>query len=55
MMSQRRNYKGVVDAGKMIVKEEVVVAFWRESTAFVQRAMIVGVFQVATLDQFKGL
>ena len=55
MMPERRNYKGVVDAGTRIVKEEVAVAFWRKSTAFVQRAMIVGVFQVATLHQFKGL
>jgi len=30
-------------------------AFWRGSTPFVQRAMMVGVFQVATLDQFKTL
>lgn len=53
--NERRNYKGVVDAGTRIVKEEGVAAFWRGSTPFVQRAMMVGVFQVATLDQFKGL
>lgn len=52
---QRRNYKGVVDAGTRIVKEEGVAAFWRGSTPFVQRAMLVGVFQVATLDQFKEM
>lgn len=50
---ERRNYKGVVDTATRIVKEEGVSAFWRGSTPFVQRAMMVGVFQVATLDQFK--
>ncbi len=52
---ERRNYKGVVDTGRRIIKEEGVAAFWRGSTPFVQRAMMVGVFQVATLDQFKGM
>jgi len=52
---ERRNYKGVVDTATRIVKEEGVAAFWRGSTPFVQRAMMVGVFQVATLDQFKGM
>jgi len=52
---ERRNYKGVVDTANRIVKEEGVAAFWRGSTPFVQRAMMVGVFQVATLDQFKDL
>lgn len=53
--AERRNYKGIVDAGQRIIKEEGVAAFWRGSTPFVQRAMMVGVFQVATLDQFKEL
>lgn len=53
--SERRNYKGVMDTAQRIVKEEGVAAFWRGSTPFVQRAMMVGVFQVATLDQFKEL
>jgi len=52
---QRRNYKNVVDTASRIVKEEGVAAFWRGSTPFVQRAMLVGVFQVATLDQFKDM
>lgn len=52
---ERRNYKNVVDAATRIVKEEGVGAFWRGSMPFVQRAMMVGVFQVATLDQFKGM
>lgn len=51
---ERRNYKGVLDAASRIVKEEGVSAFWRGSSPFVARAMMVGVFQVATLDQFKG-
>jgi len=50
---QRRNYKGVLDTGTRMIKEEGITAFWRGSTPFVQRAMLVGVFQVATLDQFK--
>lgn len=52
---QRRNYKNVVDTASRIVKEEGVTAFWRGSTPFVQRAMLVGIFQVATLDQFKDM
>ena len=52
-INERRNYKGVIDAGTRIIKEEGVSAFWRGSTPFVQRAMMVGVFQVATYDQFK--
>lgn len=50
---QRRNYKNVIDTSSRIIKEEGVAAFWRGSTPFVQRAMLVGIFQVATLDQFK--
>uniref|UniRef100_A0A7S2HU87 Mitochondrial 2-oxoglutarate/malate carrier protein n=1 Tax=Helicotheca tamesis TaxID=374047 RepID=A0A7S2HU87_9STRA len=52
---ERRNYKGVTDVAQRIIKEEGVAAFWRGSTPFVTRAMMVGVFQVATLDQFKGM
>jgi len=52
-MDERRNYKGVVDTATRIAKEEGIAAFWRGSGPFVSRAMMVGVFQVATLDQFK--
>ena len=52
---RRRNYKGVADTAVRIVKEEGIATFWRGSNPFVIRAMMVGVFQVATLDQFKGL
>lgn len=51
--AERRNYKGLFDTASRIVKEEGVTAFWRGSTPFVSRACMVGVFQVATLDQFK--
>lgn len=54
-VDKRRNYKGVVDTAVRIVKEEGVGAFWRGAEPFVIRAMMVGVFQVATLDQFKVL
>jgi solute carrier family 25 oxoglutarate transporter 11 len=53
--NERRNYKGISDTATRIIREEGVAAFWRGSTPFVQRAMMVGVFQVATLDQFKDL
>lgn len=52
---ERRNYKSVVDTATRIVREEGVLTFWRGSNPFVMRAMFVGVFQVATLDQFKDL
>lgn len=51
--SERRNYKGVIDTASRIASEEGIAAFWRGSNPFVSRAMMVGVFQVATLDQFK--
>eukprot|EP00527_Entomoneis_sp_CCMP2396_P000976 CAMPEP_0198144640 /NCGR_PEP_ID=MMETSP1443-20131203/17226_1 /TAXON_ID=186043 /ORGANISM="Entomoneis sp., Strain CCMP2396" /LENGTH=300 /DNA_ID=CAMNT_0043808069 /DNA_START=260 /DNA_END=1162 /DNA_ORIENTATION=- len=54
-VEDRRNYKGMVDTMTRISKEEGIAAFWRGSNPFVFRAMMVGVFQVATLDQFKDL
>jgi hypothetical protein len=51
--NEQRNYKSVVDTASRIAKEEGIAAFWRGSNPFVTRAMFVGVFQVATLDQFK--
>ena len=53
--AERRNYKSVLDTGRRIASEEGITAFWRGSNPFVFRAMMVGVFQVATLDQFKEL
>eukprot|EP00536_Pseudo-nitzschia_multiseries_P007714 jgi/Psemu1/256510/estExt_Genewise1Plus.C_1840016 len=52
-VKERRNYKSLPDTFTRILKEEGVSAFWRGSQPFVTRAMMVGVFQVATLDQFK--
>mmetsp|Transcript_17497 Transcript_17497/g.37842 ORF Transcript_17497/g.37842 Transcript_17497/m.37842 type:complete len:311 (+) Transcript_17497:131-1063(+) len=53
--AERRNYTGMVDVVKRIYTEEGAKAFWRGATPFCQRAALVGVFQVATLDQFKEL
>jgi len=53
--SMRRNYKGVLDCGQRIAREEGVAAFWRGSTPFVTRACLVGATQVATYDQFKAI
>ncbi|KAL7501007.1 hypothetical protein ACHAWT_010592 [Skeletonema menzelii] len=53
--AERRNYKGVADVVKRIYVEEGAAAFWRGSSPFAQRAALVGVFQVATLDQFKEM
>jgi len=52
-LSERRNYKSVVDAARRITAEEGVTAFWRGSLPFVNRAMLVGACQVGTFDQFK--
>ena len=52
-VEQRRNYKGVVDAFTRIASEEGMSTFWRGCGPFVQRAMLVGVTQVGTLDQAK--
>eukprot|EP01134_Creolimax_fragrantissima_P006824 CFRG6824T1 len=52
---QRRNYKGITNAAIRITKEEGVGAFWRGSTPFITRAMLVGATQVATYDQFKEM
>ncbi|GMH74708.1 hypothetical protein TrVE_jg7431 [Triparma verrucosa] len=53
-LNERRNYKGVFDAFKRVTKEEGVTTFWRGSTPFVQRAVMVGCFQVATYDELKN-
>jgi solute carrier family 25 oxoglutarate transporter 11 len=54
-VEERRNYKSVVDVASRTIKEEGLGAFWRGSGPFVIRAMMVGIFQVATLDQFKQM
>jgi len=50
---QRRNYRSIVDAAFRIVREEGPLAFYRGCMPFVNRAMLVGAFQVGTNDQFK--
>ncbi|KAH8045138.1 thiosulfate transmembrane transporter [Aureococcus anophagefferens] len=52
--AERRNYKSPLDAAARIAREEGVGAFWRGCSPFVQRAMLVGVTQVGTLDQAKA-
>ncbi len=52
---KRRNYKGVADAFRRIIKEEGVPTFFRGSGPFVNRAMLVGAVQVGTYDQFRQL
>ena len=54
-VAERRNYTGITDVIKRIYTEEGISAFWRGSIPFAQRAALVGIFQVATLDQFKEM
>jgi solute carrier family 25 (mitochondrial oxoglutarate transporter), member 11 len=54
-VDERRNYTSLYDTFTRTLREEGAGAFWRGSNPFVTRAMLVGVFQVATLDQFKLL
>ncbi|KAL8226320.1 hypothetical protein R6Q57_016152 [Mikania cordata] len=51
--AQRRNYKGVGDAIKTMVKQEGVTSLWRGSSLTVNRAMIVTASQLASYDQIK--
>jgi solute carrier family 25 (mitochondrial oxoglutarate transporter), member 11 len=51
--AQRRNYKGIYDAFARIMTEEGPSAFFAASGPFMNRAIIVGMVQVGTLDQFK--
>mmetsp|Transcript_13584 Transcript_13584/g.22376 ORF Transcript_13584/g.22376 Transcript_13584/m.22376 type:complete len:246 (-) Transcript_13584:509-1246(-) len=51
---QRRNYKGVFNGFTRIFAEEGFGAFFRGSGPFVNRAMLVGMVQVGTYDQFKS-
>eukprot|EP01034_Spumella_vulgaris_P028784 gene28784-35705_t len=54
-VDRRRNYTGVTNALTRILKEEGVQGFFRGCGPFVSRAMIVGVVQVSTNDQFKAM
>ncbi|XP_031118978.1 mitochondrial uncoupling protein 5-like [Ipomoea triloba] len=51
--SQRRNYKGVVDAIVKMSKQEGVASLWRGSGLTVNRAMIVTASQLASYDEIK--
>ena len=52
-MSERRNYKGVIDAITRMSKQEGVTSLWRGSSLTVNRAMIVTASQLASYDQIK--
>lgn len=52
-LSERRNYKSVVDAIGRMAKSEGVGSLWRGSSLTVNRAMIVTASQLATYDQAK--
>lgn len=50
---ERRNYTGVVDACRRVVRDEGVLALWRGSTPTVVRAMTLNAAMLATADQAK--
>jgi solute carrier family 25 oxoglutarate transporter 11 len=54
-VDKRRNYTGVVNAFSRIAKEEGFATFFRGSTPFISRAMLVGMVQVGTYDQFREM
>lgn len=54
-IEKRRNYTGVVNAFQRILTEEGVGAFFRGSSPFVNRAMLVGAVQIGTYDQFRDM
>lgn len=51
--AEQRGYKGVTDAFLRIFREEGPKAFFAASGPFMNRAVLVGMVQVGTLDQFK--
>lgn len=52
-VSQRRNYKSVVDALSHMAKNEGIGSLWRGSSLTVNRAMLVTASQLASYDQIK--
>lgn len=54
-VEKRRNYTGVLNAFQRILKEEGAAAFFRGSSPFVNRAMLVGAVQIGTYDQFREM
>lgn len=51
--SQRRNYKGVFDALRRVVREEGVLALWRGSQPTVLRAMALNMAMLTSFAQVK--
>jgi solute carrier family 25 oxoglutarate transporter 11 len=51
--AERRNYTSISNAFVRIFREEGPKAFFRGCLPFMSRAMLVGMVQVGTLDQFK--
>ncbi|XP_063901169.1 mitochondrial 2-oxoglutarate/malate carrier protein-like [Zophobas morio] len=51
----QRKYRHIIDCATRIWREEGVRTFWRGSLPFVNRAMVVGVCQVGTYDQFLSI
>ncbi|KZV53774.1 mitochondrial uncoupling protein 5 [Dorcoceras hygrometricum] len=54
-LSQRRNYKSVVDAISQMTNKEGVGSLWRGSSLTVNRAMLVTASQLASYDQCKEM
>lgn len=54
-ISQRRNYKNVINAISRILKEEGVFTLWRGSTPTVFRAMSINFGMLAPFDQAKEI
>ncbi|XP_057542233.1 mitochondrial uncoupling protein 5 [Amaranthus tricolor] len=54
-ISERRNYKSVLDAIQRMVKDEGITSLWRGSSLTVNRAMLVTASQLASYDQFKEM
>lgn len=54
-ISERRNYKNVVDAILRIIKEEGVLTLWRGAIPTMGRAMVVNAAQLATYSQAKQM
>ncbi|XP_057783866.1 mitochondrial uncoupling protein 5-like [Salvia miltiorrhiza] len=54
-LSQRRNYKSVVDAISQMAKKEGIASLWRGSSLTVNRAMVVTASQLASYDHFKEM
>ncbi|CAM9404609.1 unnamed protein product [Discosporangium mesarthrocarpum] len=52
-LSEKRHYKGVLNALFRIAREEGVLQYWRGAGPTVLRAMVVSVSQIVTYDQAK--